>query len=116
MGNNQVHVVNKTGESIQCISFNNSELIYKRYRSKFHLPVSGDPVAVDGLQGGHAVKVGIIFREGEGCSYYDLFQVEHGTALCINKISKDSGVTDFSPEGPVRLLQRGRSIGATAGI
>ncbi|KAK7497071.1 hypothetical protein BaRGS_00011601 [Batillaria attramentaria] len=85
MGNNQVQLCNETGHAVRCLTFNNSDIVYWIPRDYVQLPVTGEPVTVDGLQGGGAVKIGIVYNEDfdEGRSYFDLFQLDHGTTLHI---------------------------------
>lgn len=67
---------------------------------------------VDGLQGGGAVKVGIIYDEdlNEGRVYFDLFQIDHGTTVCIQEVAEDGVKTCLSQDGQFRLIERGMSI------
>lgn len=111
MGNNQVYLLNETEDSLRCLTFNNSDMVYWIPRAYLQLPPR-QMVTADGLQGGGAVKVGIVYREDmdEGTSYFDLFQVNHGEVLIIKEVN-ENGVQDyFPPEGPVRLLYRAMSI------
>ena len=83
MGVNQSCVSNHTEDILYIATFNNSELLYKNYRELRQVPSSGQPIEVDGLAGGNAVKVGVIYNYLNGNFIYDLFRVKDGATLTI---------------------------------
>lgn len=124
MGNNVVYVSNQTGRKMTCLSFNNSDCVYLYYRELIQVPVGGEPAHLDGLQGGGAVQVAVVYDINSltGRLIYDLFQVDHGATITITDVDDQSGVKN-KPKvtgDHVRLLATGRSIRAgsdhTAGV
>nr|KAG5706749.1 hypothetical protein BaRGS_007252 [Batillaria attramentaria] len=85
MGNNIVTLRNLSGKKLLCLTFNSSDHVQWAYRDRVRVPVNGEGVEVDGLQGGGGVKVGVVFDKEDGYLYIDLYWVAHGATLTISR-------------------------------
>ena len=95
MGVNVSSVSNGTGEILNIVAFNNTDTLYWYWRHFRRLPVDGTAIEVDGLAGGAAVKVGVVYDVHKGMFIFDLFRVPHGVTLTIN-VRNDLTVELFS--------------------
>ena len=95
MGVNRSRVSNRTGRILHILTFNNTDTLYWYWRDFRRLPVDGTAIKVDGLVGGAAVKVGVVYDVHKGMFIFDLFRVPHGVTLTIN-VRNDLTVELFS--------------------
>ena len=65
------------------MTFNNIDVLYWHWREFRQPPDDGRTIVVDGLPGGGAVKVGVIYNEHGGRFVFDLFRVPHEATLTI---------------------------------
>ncbi|KAK7497070.1 hypothetical protein BaRGS_00011600 [Batillaria attramentaria] len=114
MGNNVVYVRNNSKKKLTCISFNNSDCVYIYYRELIQVPTGEEAAHLDGLPGGRAVQVGVVYDVNQftGHLIYDLFQVYHGATITITDFDDKMGVKNIKDVTgkKVRLLAVGRSI------
>ncbi|KAK7106661.1 uncharacterized protein [Littorina saxatilis] len=105
MGVNESKIYNDTGDTVCITTYNYSDTAYWIYRDARQVPDNGTPITVDGLAGGKAIKVAVIYNKFVDGEQFvcDLFSVEDGCSLTIKGLTKGAGVTAYSGRGVERL-------------
>ncbi|KAL8598430.1 hypothetical protein ACOMHN_032707 [Nucella lapillus] len=109
MGVGQSKVSNQSGGIIHILVFND-DTARDHYRDIRQPPSDGRPIGVDGSDYGAPIRVGVIHNELAGRYVFDLFRLSNGATLVIQKVTRESGVTRYEPQGGVELLSLGRTI------
>ncbi|KAK7106535.1 uncharacterized protein [Littorina saxatilis] len=113
MGVNQAKISNETGNTLHIVTFSNTNKAYWFFRDFRQPPDNCEEIEVNGLAGGGAVKVGVIYNMRAGRFIFDLFRVHHKQTLTISEVTEGGGVKLYSKNDGVELVRRGMSIRVT---